>query len=146
VLTAVLLVSGFGFGPASMAYLLAAQHAVTWQQRGIITSGITFWRTIGGAVGIGVLGMVFNVLTAPQMAQLRHAGVNPAALMDPHSRATIPPDALHAASGMIAHGLIWVFVAMLVAAGLQAAVTALMPNRKADHPISRAEAMEAMAG
>src|SRR5438552_4072870 len=59
VLTAVLLLSGLGFGPASMAYILAAQNAVTWQQRGIITSGIQFFRTIGGAVGIGVLGMVF---------------------------------------------------------------------------------------
>ena len=38
VLTAVLFLSGFGFGPASMAYLLATQNAVTWQQRGIATS------------------------------------------------------------------------------------------------------------
>jgi MFS family permease len=143
-ITAVLLVSGFGFGPASMAYLLAAQHAVTWQQRGIITSGITFYRTIGGAVGIGLLGMLFNVLTAPQMEQLRGADV--AALMDPRKRAAIPPDTLRTASAMIAHGLIWVFVAMLAAAALQALVTALMPNRKADHPVSRAEAVEAMAG
>ena len=66
-LTSVLLLSGLGFGPASMAYLLAAQDAVAWQQRGIITSGIQFFRTIGGAIGIGLMGMLFNMLIAPDL-------------------------------------------------------------------------------
>ena len=39
-----------------MSYLLAAQDAVQWQQRGIVTSSMQFFRTIGGAVGIGLLG------------------------------------------------------------------------------------------
>lgn len=146
VLTSVLLVSGFGFGPASMAYLLAAQNAVTWQQRGIITSGIQFFRTIGGAVGIGLLGMLFNILVAPEMKQLRGRGINPAALMDPRSRNALPEDALHSASGMIGRGLTWVFAAMLLFAVMQVAITLLLPNRKADHAISRAEALEAMGG
>jgi EmrB/QacA subfamily drug resistance transporter len=145
VLTAVLLVSGFGFGPASMAQLLAAQDAVAWQQRGIITSGITFFRTIGGAVGIGVMGMIFNVLTAPQMQRLREAGVNPAELMDPHTRGHVPPDVLAQAGQAIGHGLTWVFGAMLVAALAQAAVTLLLPPGRCTHPVRRSEALEAMA-
>ena len=75
--------------------MLAAQDAVAWQQRGIVTSGITFFRTIGGAVGIGAMGMLLNVLTAPQMRRLREAGVNPAELMDPHARGHVPPEVLH---------------------------------------------------
>ena len=146
VLTGVLLLSGLGFGPASMAYILAAQNAVTWQQRGIITSGIQFFRTIGGAVGIGVLGMVFNVLTASQFERLRTAGINPAQLMDPHGRAKLPPDALRAASGTIGHGLTWVFGFMLVSAVAQVLVTLFMPNTRADHVVTRTEAMEAMVG
>jgi MFS family permease len=146
VLTAVLLVSGLGFGPASMAQLLAAQDAVAWQQRGIITSGITFFRTIGGAVGIGVMGMMFNVLTAPQMQRLRQAGVNPAELMDPRTRAHVSPEVLRSASETIGHGLTWVFGAMLLAAVAQAAVTLLLPPGKCGHPVRRTEAMEAMAG
>jgi len=146
VLTAVLLLSGLGFGPASMAYILAAQNAVTWQRRGIITSAIQFFRTIGGAVGIGVLGMVFNVLTAPQMRRLREAGINPAELMDPHGRATLPPDAMRRASAMIAHGLTWVFVLMLLSALAQALVTLLMPDQRSDHVVTRTEALEATVG
>jgi MFS family permease len=143
-LTAVLLISGFGFGPASMAYLLAAQEAVNWQQRGIITS--TFFRTMGGAVGIGILGMVFNVLIAPQMGRLRDAGINPAELMDPRTRASLPAESLRSASDVIGHGLTWVFAAMLIGAAAQALVTFLLPNRKADHVVKRSEALEAMAG
>jgi MFS family permease len=146
VLTAVLLLSGLGFGPASMAYILAAQNAVTWQQRGIITSGIAFFRTMGGAVGIGVLGMLFNVLIAPQMGRLRDAGINPAELMDPRTRASLPAESLRSASDVIGHGLTWVFAAMLIGAAAQALVTLLLPNRKADHAIKRSEALEAMAG
>jgi MFS family permease len=147
VLTAVLLLSGLGFGPASMAYLLAAQDDVAWQQRGIVTSSIQFFRTIGGAVGIGVLGMLFNILTAPAMRRLREQGVNPGQLLDPHQRASLSPQVLQSASSSIAHGLTWVFAAMLIGAIVQAAATLLMPAaRKSTHAPSRAEAIEAMAG
>jgi hypothetical protein len=146
VLTAVLLLSGLGFGPASMAYILAAQHAVTWQRRGIVTSGIQFFRTIGGAVGIGLFGMVFNVLTAPALERLRASGVNPAQLMDPHARAALPPDSLSSASGTIGHGLTWVFGFMLLSAVAQALVTLFMPEGRADHVVTRTEAMEAIVG
>jgi MFS family permease len=146
VLTAALLASGFGFGTASMPYLLAAQEAVAWQQRGIITSAVSFFRTMGGAVGIGVLGMLFNVLTAPRLNALRGLGVNPAELMDPHVRQQVPPDALQSASAIIGRGLTWVFAAMVLAAAAQLAITVLLPSRKCDHPVKPSEALEAMAG
>src|SRR5205823_3431607 len=100
------------------------------QQRGIITSGIQFFRTMGGAVGIGMMGMLFNVLVAPQMSRLHSANVNPVDLMDPHRRAAIPPELLHSASGMIASGLTWVFAAMLIFAVLQTLATLLLPSRR----------------
>lgn len=129
VLTLVLLAAGLGFGPASMSYLLASQGAVAWQQRGIVTSNNQFFRTIGGAIGIGLLGMMFNVLAAARLEPLRAAGVNVAGLLDPHARAAVPAETLRAAGGAIAHGLTWVFVAMLVAAVAQLGVTLLMPGR-----------------
>jgi MFS family permease len=145
-MTLVLLVSGFGFGPASMSYLLAAQDAVGFGQRGVVTSGITFFRTIGGAVGIGALGMLFNVLTGPQLATLKSAGLSPAALVDPHERAKLPPDVLASASGTVGSSLTWVFGAMVLSVVVQAAVTLLMPRRKANEPTHKPEAVEAMAG
>lgn len=146
VLTGALLFSGLGFGPASMAYILAAQNAVTWQQRGIITSGIQFFRTMGGAIGIGVMGMVFNVLTAPQMDRLRAMGVKPGEVMDPHSRASLSPEVMRRVAEMIGHGLLFVFVAMLACAVAQMLVSMLMSNERSDHAITAAEAMESLAG
>ena len=146
VLTGVLAVTGCGFGPASMAYLLAAQHSVAWQQRGIITSGIQFFRTIGGAVGTGLLGMLFNLLIHPQLEHLRRIGVDPAMLLDSEHRNRLSPDVLHSVQQMIARGLLWVFVAMLIFAIFQAIATALMPRGRSLDPISRTEALEAIAG
>ena len=55
-ITATLFITGCGFGCGSMSILLAAQDAVQWQQRGIVTSGITFCRNFGGAAGVGLFG------------------------------------------------------------------------------------------
>lgn len=145
-LTATLAVSGLGFGPASMAYLLCSQDAVAWQQRGIMTSGIMLFRTLGGAVGIGLLGQLFNVIIAGDLARLHGIGVTPDSLMDPRARAAISPDALRQASTMIACGLTWVFACMLGFAVLQTVTTFFMSSRKASHAITKAQALEALAG
>ncbi len=91
VLAAVLMIAGVGFGTSSMPQLLSVQHSVDWQQRGIVTSAAQFFRSIGGAIGIGLLGILFNVLAAPQMQQLRAMGVSPASIMDRQKRAELPP-------------------------------------------------------
>jgi MFS family permease len=145
ILTGVLALTGCGFGPASMAYLLAAQHAVEWQQRGIITSSIQFFRTIGGAIGTGLMGMLFNVLIHPQIERLRTAGVDPGSLLETSAHNQLTPQLLATVQSMIADGLFWVFVAMLLFACLQLLATSLMVRGKARESISRAEAIEAIA-
>src|SRR5205807_10362433 len=113
VLTATLALTGFGFGPASMSYLLAAQHAVPWQRRGTVTSGIQFFRTSGGAIGIGLLGALFNLLIRPQLEHLKAQQVTPQALLDPILRNQLSADLLASIGSTIAGGLLWVFAVML---------------------------------
>jgi MFS family permease len=144
IITAVLSITGLGFGPSSMSYLLAAQDSVTWQQRGIATSSIQFFRTIGGAIGIGLLGALFNVLIRPGMAQLEAQGVKPAALLDPHLRSSLSQEMLQSAQAMISSGLKWVFAAMVMFAVIQFVMTLFMPAKSADHQASAMDAMEAM--
>jgi MFS family permease len=145
-ITAILAITGLGFGPSSMSYLLAAQEAVGWQQRGGVTGTVSFFRSIGGSLGVGLMGALFNVLIAPDMDRLRALGIKPAALLDPHEHAKLSPDALGQAQHMIARGLTWVFAAMVVVALMQAIVTTLMPaHRKPDHVPTSAEALEAAA-
>jgi MFS family permease len=146
VLAGVLAISGLGFGHSSMGYLLAAQNAVSWQRRGMVTSGIHFCRTVGGSLGIGILGALFNVLTQPHLRQLQAGGIKPAALLDPHLRGQLPAGVLAAAGHTIAGALHWVFLVMLAVAVGQLIVTGWLPRRKADHRLSALEAAEAMGG
>ncbi|HEY8747155.1 MAG TPA: MFS transporter [Tepidisphaeraceae bacterium] len=145
IITGVLALSGCGFGPASMAYLLATQHAVAWQQRGIMTSAIQFYRTIGGAIGTGLLGMLFNTLIRHRVAELRGQGIDPATLLDPTTRQDIPPTLTLAVQHLISGGLLWVFVAILVFAICQLIATFLMLPGKSQEPLTRAETIEALA-
>ena len=146
VLGVVLAITGFGFGPCSMSYLIAAQNAVSWQRRGLVTGSVQFFRTMGGAVGIGVLARFFNILTLRHLGDLESKGISPAALLDPHLRSQIPSDILLSAGKTIASGLNWVFVAMLVIAVIQIFITALMPGRSTSLHISKLEMAEALGG
>jgi Na+/melibiose symporter-like transporter len=130
VLTAVLTVTGFGFGWASMSYLLAAQSAVEWQQRGIVTSGMSFFRTMGGAVGIGLLGAAFNFLSRGDLKKLEGEGVSPAAALDPHLQGQLSDTATALIRHAISSGLLWVFAAMLACAVVQFLTTLLMHQGK----------------
>jgi MFS family permease len=51
-------VFGLGLGFANTALLIAVQSAVGWEQRGIATASTLFFRSIGGALAIGVTGGV----------------------------------------------------------------------------------------
>ncbi len=138
VITAVLALTGCGFGPTSMSYLLAAQSAVPWQRRGVATAGIAFFRTFGGAVGIGLLGTLFNILSASSLARLSAGGVTPAKLLDPISQASLSGDAILSAQHTIAAALLWVFVAILAFAAAGIVITLLMVDR----PLSTTSASE----
>jgi MFS family permease len=138
VLAAVLMIAGVGFGSASMPQLLSVQHSVSWQQRGIVTSAIQFFRSMGGAIGIGLLGVLFNALAAPQMQQLRQMGISPASLMDQQQRAKMPDTVKPIISQMIGSGLTWVFLAMAIVAIVQVAVSFLMASDD-QHPATRDE-------
>lgn len=119
VLTVVLFICGFGFGPMSMSMLISAQDAASWQQRGLVTSSVTFFRHFGGALGVGLLGSLFNILIAPDLATMKDNHITPADLLNPHELGKIPPEVLHPAQNAIAHALWWVFAAMVASGVLQ---------------------------
>ncbi len=144
VLTAVLALCGLGFGFASMSFLLAAQDAVPWHQRGAVTSTITFFRSVGGSLGVAALYALFKAVSKEKMDELHRLGVSLANPLDPHSAVRIPPELAQRAQDTIASGLTWVFIAMLCVVVVQFAVTFLMPAKCADHKISATEGMEAM--
>uniref|UniRef100_UPI00066BB724 MDR family MFS transporter n=1 Tax=Streptomyces sp. SBT349 TaxID=1580539 RepID=UPI00066BB724 len=53
-------VFGLGIGLVLQVLILAVQNAVDYTDLGVATSGVTFFRSIGAAFGVAVLGTVFT--------------------------------------------------------------------------------------
>jgi EmrB/QacA subfamily drug resistance transporter len=116
-----MLITGFGLGSVSMPCLLGVQNAVPWQRRGVATSSVQFFRSIGGAVAVAALGALLNA----RLQAVAGSGVDANAILEPALRARLDLATLHKLSSALLHGLQGTFVAI---AALSAAflVTALL--------------------
>jgi EmrB/QacA subfamily drug resistance transporter len=123
-------IAGIGFGNASTAFLLAPQSAVPWQLRGAVTASTQFARTIGGSVGVALLGAWLNARLERAFNELPPAvtataaagsGAGPDAVVSAMltgSRALLPPEVVQVLSLALAGGLRWIYVTLLVVAAL----------------------------
>jgi MFS family permease len=105
-------VTGLGMGLMTTTLLVVIQGAVAWERRGVATGLVQFSRTIGGAVGVGVMG---GILTA-------FVGAVSSAILDPTGQASLPAPVLAAARGDLADGLGWIYWILLGSAVLALAV------------------------
>jgi EmrB/QacA subfamily drug resistance transporter len=55
---------GIGMGFANTALVISVQTSVAWHERGVATASTMFFRTIGGALAVGVIGGVLNAAIA----------------------------------------------------------------------------------
>ena len=53
-------VTGVGIGPTLSVFTIVVQNAVPFSQLGVATSNLTFFRQIGGSVGLAITGTVFG--------------------------------------------------------------------------------------
>ncbi len=76
VLWAWMFITGLGIGPTLGVFTIVVQNAVPVRSLGVATSNLTFFRQVGGSVGLAALGTVFATrLTAEIPVQLVTAGV-----------------------------------------------------------------------
>ncbi len=69
-------VAGLGIGPTLAVFTIVVQNAVPIRDLGVATSNLTFFRQIGGSVGLALLSTVFaNRLTEELPKQIVAAGV-----------------------------------------------------------------------
>ena len=72
-------IAGFGVGPSFSVTTVALQNAVPVRRIGVATSNLTFFRQIGGSVGLAIAGSIFALTFATQLpTQLAAAGAPPA--------------------------------------------------------------------
>ena len=53
-------ITGIGIGPTLSAFTIVVQSAVPLHQLGVATSNLTFFRQVGGSIGLAVVGTIFG--------------------------------------------------------------------------------------
>ncbi|HET7480663.1 MAG TPA: MDR family MFS transporter [Rubrobacteraceae bacterium] len=143
-------VIGLGLGFTSTSYLVAVQNAVPWRRRGIATSSIVFFRTIGGSVGVAVMGALLNYSLGDRYraaverasggdSSLTRLLSDPNALLQPAVRSRIPESAYKQLAGALAAALSPAFLVLLVFGVATVAIAALFPRGGAKDLVSREE-------
>ncbi|HET8586680.1 MAG TPA: MFS transporter, partial [Candidatus Limnocylindria bacterium] len=101
-------VVGAGMGLITTPVLVSIQTVVAWQQRGQATGLVQFSRTIGGAVGTGLMGAILASAVGPRAS----------AILDPIARTDLPASLIAETRTALAGGLTWIFAIMLVTSAL----------------------------
>jgi len=138
---------GAGMGLVMITQLIAVQSAVPRERLGIATSTAHFFRSIGGAVGVAVMGTVMTQRMNRQLqdigagavdGELPIAGLqdmvqNPNAFLEPAARAALSPEVVAVFQNMLANALYGVFIVGSVVSVLGLISVGLMPGSKLTH-------------
>jgi len=138
-----IILAGAGMGLVFVPMLIAVQSAVPQSVLGSATSVTGFFRTIGGAVGVAVMGSVMAqrlhlelsallAMAPPAMQErLREVVAHPDLIVNPVTRAGLGADVLGQMRPAMAHAVGSVFVVGLVVAVVALASAFLVPAGQA---------------
>ena len=146
-----MLVIGTGLGLMSTAFVISVQNAVPWNIRGVATASTQFFRTMGGTVGVALMGTILNIQMIAHFAPIfaRYPAVvanlpkNIApsnVLLTPDVRQSLPVDFLNQLQTALAQSLFWVYAFMFALAVIGLATMFLFPGGRAEQYSYKAEA------
>jgi EmrB/QacA subfamily drug resistance transporter len=118
-------VIGVGLGLAMQPLILAVQNAVELRDMGAGTSAATFFRSLGGSVGVAALGAVMNNQLAKQL-QGAAAGVS---INAPDQVRALPAEQLAMVERIFVNALHPVFLSAAIVALAGALFALALPNR-----------------
>lgn len=139
---------GTGMGLSMVTLMIAVQNSVQRHQMGIATSATTFFRIIGGAVGVAIMGTVMihriqshrvrvGTVAAEVSAEVARLLQHPDALIDPLTRRHLSPAVLLAVQSGLADALQGVFWVGLIVAALALLSAFLVPKGKAHEHVAQ---------
>ena len=142
-IVAAMFMIGAGLGFSSIAFILSVQNAVPWNLRGVATASTQFTRTIGGTIGVAVMGTILNAgmaLRFPPIfarfasvaAHLPKSVARANLLLTPDVRASLPLAFLHQLQAALAQSLFWVYALTLAMAVIGLATMFFFPGGRAD--------------
>jgi EmrB/QacA subfamily drug resistance transporter len=111
---------GAGLGPSSLSQVLAIQSVVEERRRGVATSLVPFFRTVGGSLGVGALG---GILAAGLTRRMGAAADSAGSLL---TEGHVPREMRLA----LEQSLLPVFAVLLALALVNLAVTSRFPDRR----------------
>jgi EmrB/QacA subfamily drug resistance transporter len=126
-----MVVIGLGMGPTSLSHILAVQNSVEWNRRGVATGAVSFFRTIGGALGVAVLGALLSARTAVRLP----AGTDVVAALRPETHGRLAPMALAQVRQALRLSLTELFTVLLALTGVGLLCAARLPRRALDASI-----------
>jgi EmrB/QacA subfamily drug resistance transporter len=122
-LAVAMLTIGFGMGFLATPYLVSVQNAVPWNRRGVVTSSNQFFRTIGGAIMVAVLGAVLNA----RLRQMLDSDANAAIALQPGGHEGVDPAMLLQIREALQSGLHTIFLVCLALGIVSLAIALLFP-------------------
>jgi MFS family permease len=144
--TLAMIVIGLGLGASMQTYTLVVQNTVARADLGVATSAVQFFRSVGGTVGIAVLGtiMTSRMMTAipehlpPGAAEaMGDQSVDAGSVLDPHALAQLPEAIAVAVRQGLADSLHLVFlvaIPLVLVAVVATVFIKAVPLRETLHP------------
>jgi EmrB/QacA subfamily drug resistance transporter len=134
---------GAGLGLMSTAFIISVQNAVPWNLRGVATASTQFVRTIGGTLGVALMGTILNIQMAVNfspvftrfsdvVARLPRNIAPSNVLLTPSVRQSLAADFLQQLQAALAHSLLWVYLLIFAIAVAGLAMMFFLPGGKAD--------------
>jgi MFS family permease len=130
------LLLGAGMGLTMITSMISVQDSVPRRLLGIATSTSQFFRSIGGAIGVAIMGTVMTqrmnqqVATVTEFQSLRDFAQNPDVFLQPAIRDSMPHALVTAFQHMLANALHSVFVVGTVICFLAVVGVYLMPSQR----------------
>jgi len=119
-------VIGVGLGLAMQPLILAVQNSLELRDMGAGTSAATFFRSLGGSVGVAALGALMTSKLASQMAG---SGVGGVSINAPAQVRKLPPAVLHQVEHVFVNALHPVFFTAAIVALVGTLVTVALPDK-----------------
>jgi hypothetical protein len=147
-----MLVLGVGLGLVMQVIVLVVQNDAPPEHIGAATSTATFFRSMGGSIGVALFGAIFAWRLDSTLAAIPHAvaaHMPHGAQISPGQVKALPPAAQHLFMDAFVNALQPVFVAGAVLTGLTfllALALKEVPLRATTHMGAQLEAEEAVAG
>jgi EmrB/QacA subfamily drug resistance transporter len=136
-----LIVTGLGMGAIYPVLGTAAARAVDAGSRGAATASSQFFRSIGGTIGVSVLGSLLlhrmtsgatklGAITGALSAEQLHRMTDPKLLLDTEARASLPPEVVTGLQHVFTDALSSVFTAGLIFVGIALLASVMLGNTR----------------